>query len=704
MLMAYDSRRGASHDYSRVSRKAEEAVLRRYQAVHWLECVVGPLGIHTEPTETEFISCLRNGIILCNAINKIQPGIIPKVVDNYLPLESESNVWDSRPLPAYQYFENVRNFLLAVAHLKLPAFEASDLERENIEAGSAARIADCILALKSYHEWKEWSGGNGVYKHVTVKSPLVMHPASEKFSRSVHAEAVQPCRQLDFPPRSDKESLTELIVKALSQDMVDSKENLNANLLTSLKKGNQQDPVQIFSEILSGCLEEKLRNRSSQLNTQEITGNASASHPQPISILQENLSSKTNSENCQTRKSSSDHWRILNNQKKDLTDIKALWTETKNEFEYLRNHLMKDLNDLGILVEEMSNHARGYQKVIQENRKLYNMVQDLKGNIRVCCRIRPMFNSEARNVASFQAEDGTIVVIDPTKLRSEDGKEYQFTRVYGPIATQDELYKDAQPLIRSVMDGYNVCILAYGQTGSGKSYTMYGSSGVSEKEMGLTFFALNDLFQTANMRKYTITYELHIQMVEICNEQVRDLLSEGSTQHDESSLSNVALQAVTKNTEAINLVKQGQIRCTGPDASEKTNLSNCSHSVVTIHVQGKDLSGKIFRSRLHLVDLAQSGEDDKSLSCLEDVIASSTQKKSYIHYKDSKLTSLLQDALERDSFTKTVSTLKFAQRISTIELGTAQSNKMNSEVMELKNEVKAHHFYPSLFLLSSTGA
>lgn len=49
------------------------------------------------------------------------------VVDNQVP--SQSLAWDSQPLPAYQYFENVRNFLFVMEELKLPAFEVSDLER-----------------------------------------------------------------------------------------------------------------------------------------------------------------------------------------------------------------------------------------------------------------------------------------------------------------------------------------------------------------------------------------------------------------------------------------------------------------------------------------------------------------------------------------------------------------------------------------------
>lgn len=62
-------------------------------------------------------------------------------------------------------------------------------------------------------------------------------------------------------------------------------------------------------------------------------------------------------------------------------------------------------------------------------------------------------------------------------------------------------------------------------------------------------------------------------------------------------------------------------------------------------MHGKDTSGNILRGCLHLVDLAASGEDDTSLSCLEDVITSLSQKNYNIQQGSSKITSLLQDAL-----------------------------------------------------------
>ncbi|KAJ8500522.1 hypothetical protein OPV22_011074 [Ensete ventricosum] len=69
----------------------EEAALRRCEAAGWLESILGPLGLSPQPAEKEFTSCLRSDIVLCNEINKIQPGAVLKLAlpgtsNLYLPI------------------------------------------------------------------------------------------------------------------------------------------------------------------------------------------------------------------------------------------------------------------------------------------------------------------------------------------------------------------------------------------------------------------------------------------------------------------------------------------------------------------------------------------------------------------------------------------------------------------------------------------
>ncbi|XP_019097447.1 PREDICTED: kinesin-like protein KIN-14G [Camelina sativa] len=141
-------------------------------------------------------------------------------------------------------------------------------------------------------------------------------------------------------------------------------------------------------------------------------------------------------------------------------------------------------------------------------------------------------------------------------------------------------------------------------------------------------------------------------------------------------------------------------------------------SCVTVHVQGRDLtSGTILHGSVHLVDLAGSERVDKSevtgdrlkeaqhinksLSALGDVISSLSQKTSHVPYRNNKLTQLLQDSLgglaktlmlvhispEADTLGETISTLKFAEQVGSVELGAARVNKDNSEVKELKEQL-----------------
>ncbi|XP_034226094.1 kinesin-like protein KIN-14L isoform X2 [Prunus dulcis] len=731
-----DSSRTGLHDFTRASRKAEEAAWRRFQAVEWLETLVGPLGIPKQPSEREFISCLRNGLILCNAINKIQPGAVPKVVESQMPLQPLSR--ESQALPAYQYFENVRNFLVAVEELKLPAFEASDLERDALEAGSAAKVVDCVLALKSY-EWKQMSNGNSFNKN--VKSPLVMISANIMHSRASAVVPSDSCRQLDMsaaceiqpPVEGDNQKLQvdciESVIKLLVDSMVDAKENIDDKLLASYHNGD--DTIHLLRRIMTSCSEQHLQKKSPELNSmsKEPLKERSSSPAHSTSMPLEDLSALENSRCCKAclKNGNCNHRLLFQTQEKELVDLKALWLSAKKDFEDLQTQLQRDMKHLGTQVQELSTAALGYHRVVKENQKLYNMVQDLKGNIRVYCRIRPSFSSESKNVIKFIGEDGSVVILDPAKPQKDGRKDFQFNRVFGPTSSQDEVFKDTQPLIRSVMDGYNVCIFAYGQTGSGKTHTMSGPSGGSTRDMGINYLALNDLFQMSNRRKDIIHYDIHVQMVEIYNEQVRDLLAEDASTvkleirscptDNGLSIPDATMHSVNSTTDVLNLMKFGEMNRM-VSSTAINNRSSRSHSVLTIHVHGKDTSGGTLRSCLHLVDLAGSERVDKSevtgdrlkeaqyinksLSCLGDVITALAQKNSHIPYRNSKLTLLLQGALgghaktlmlahvspEEDSFNETISTLKFAQRVSTVELGAARSNKESGEVMQLKEQIE----------------
>ncbi|KAG9135225.1 hypothetical protein Leryth_013527 [Lithospermum erythrorhizon] len=681
------------HEFNLASRKAEEAALRRYQATHWLDCIVGPLSISSQPNEKEFVSSLRNGLILCNLMNKIQPGSVPKVVECALP--SQSLAWDSQPLPAYQYFENVKNFLVAVEELKLPAFEASVLERENIEAASSAKVVDCILALKGYYEWKEMTGVR------SYKPPIT-------FFHDPAKDDQQSCMESAFLIVAG-----DLIVKICVERMADAKENIDNNFLASLRQENM-DPVNVFSSFISKCVEEKLKNKFPEVISDPVCLTRDGkSLPCSISRPLRDISSQVadKGSTVSLSKKSCHNRDLLVIQERELLNLKALLSTTRKKFGNLQSQMQSDFRLLAYQVHEMSTAALGYHKVVNENRMLYNMLQDLK----VYCRIRPSICSEEKTVIDFVGNDGSLVVVDPMKPHKDGRKIFQFNRVFGPSATQDEVFQDTQPLIRSVMDGYNVCILLMVKLDLGKHIHYVWAKGrpkIVESPAGLnpSFFHLSD------ERKDIMVYDIQVQMVEIYNEQVQILNcpSDGGL-----NLPDATMQSVKTTADVISLMEHGDLN-RAVCSTAINNRSSRSHSVLTVHVVGEDVvTGSKLRSCLHLVDLAGSERVDKSevtgealkeaqfinksLSCLGDVIAALAQKNSHIPYRNSKLTQLLQNSLGRqaktlmfahvspevDSFGETMSTLKFAQRASTVELGTARSNKESSEILHLKAEIES---------------
>jgi hypothetical protein len=76
---------------------------------------------------------------------------------------------------------------------------------------------------------------------------------------------------------------------------------------------------------------------------------------------------------------------------------------------------------------------------------------------------------------------------------------------------QEDVFEDTKHLVRSALDGYNVCVFAYGQTGSGKTFTIYGN----EAMPGLTPRGVREMFAQIDRDAGKTSYSVRVQMLEL---------------------------------------------------------------------------------------------------------------------------------------------------------------------------------------------
>lgn len=76
-----------------------------------------------------------------------------------------------------------------------------------------------------------------------------------------------------------------------------------------------------------------------------------------------------------------------------------------------------------------------------------------------------------------------------------------------------------------------------------------GPNDLTEDTQGVNYRALSDLFVLSQQRKQTISYDISVQMLEIYNDQIRDLLVTDSTnrRYPSFSLSSVFLYFLSYN-------------------------------------------------------------------------------------------------------------------------------------------------------------
>lgn len=346
-----------------------------------------------------------------------------------------------------------------------------------------------------------------------------------------------------------------------------------------------------------------------------------------------------------------------------------------------------------------------------ERKNLHNQVMDLKGNIRVFCRVRPPLSSEMeKRLCTWNYTDECSLEISHTDEKSKLYKhDFQFDQVFHARSSQQDIFENVAPLIQSALDGYNVCIFAYGQTGSGKTYTMDGDNvnvGIIPRTVDLLFKAVQDY------RRLGWEYVIRVQFLEIYNEVLYDLLSNedkkldicmvSAAKKDEIYVSNLNEETVKCEDDLRRLIQVAKMnRMTACTVGNER--SSRSHAVTMIHLYGTHKEkNEVCVGHINLVDLAGSESPktsirmdetksiNKSLSELSNVILALVQKQEHIPYRNSKLTHLLMPSLGGNSKTlmfvnvapfgdchaETIKSLRFASTVNSCKLAKVKKNRI----------------------------
>lgn len=303
-------------------------------------------------------------------------------------------------------------------------------------------------------------------------------------------------------------------------------------------------------------------------------------------------------------------------------------------------------------------------------RKLHNQVQELKGNIRVFCRVRPTLEGDTIgakiNYPDDQADSKEVEVLgleEKSSLGNITTKKnaFAFDRVFGPKSQNQDVFGEISQLVQSALDGYNVCIFCYGQTGSGKTHTMSANDGMIP-------LAVNQIYDTAkSLEEKGWKYTMEGSFVEVYNEVLNDLLGKADEfdkkkheiKHDMAKGKTTITDITTVELDSPGKVESILSQASNNRSVASTNAnqrSSRSHSVFILKLIGENsVTGEKSEGTLNLVDLAgserlshsgatgdrlkETQSINKSLSCLGDVIGALGQGKEggHVPYRNSKV-------------------------------------------------------------------
>ncbi|KOM45338.1 hypothetical protein LR48_Vigan06g064400 [Vigna angularis] len=535
------------------------------------------------------------------------------------------------------------------------------------------------------------------------------------------------------------------------QAKIQEKRNMEAQMakLSNLVTENatKKDPLQEDNQV-SQKLEDDLKLCKGELLEAEETIKCLRSEKlileQKLSEFEKNSEEEISSLQCKLEKERKnlnsqvyDLERKLEMFRQEMTVAKSSLSVKDSELAALKNNLdeLEELREMKEDIDRKNEQTAAILKMqaaqLAEMELLYkeeqvlrkryfNTIEDMKGKIRVYCRLRPLSEKEIAN-----KERDSLATVDEFTVehpwKDDKSKQHIYDRVFDGYATQEDVFEDTRA-IQSAVDGYNVCIFAYGQTGSGKTFTIYGA----ENNPGLTPRATAELFRILRRDSNKYSFSLKAYMLELYQDTLVDLLLPKNSKRlkldiKKDSKGMVAVENVTivsiSNVEELNSIIQRGSEQRHTSGTRMNDESSRSHLILSIVIESTNLqSQSTARGKLSFVDLAgserikKSGSAgnqlkeaqsiNKSLSALGDVISALSSGGQHIPYRNHKLTMLMSDSLggnaktlmfvnvspTESSLDETHNSLMYASRVRSI-VNDPSKNISSKEIARLKKLV-----------------
>jgi kinesin family protein C1 len=374
----------------------------------------------------------------------------------------------------------------------------------------------------------------------------------------------------------------------------------------------------------------------------------------------------------------------LRNQMRVTEESKHRHAQSNAEF---AEQLKKENEKLKLLQLELE------KSEAQRMRNLAQL-QELRGNLRVFCRLKPINLSEERSI-TFTDKEHKELLLSAEPSKKSKPVPFIFDYIFSESTTQSEVFREVEPFVQSTLDGKQTSIFAYGPTGSGKTHTLEGDNHNSKEAVsnmsGVLPRSLALILQKVEVANVVAgendQLEVYLSCLEIYNEKLGDLLSNDREKEIEITvnkgkifLPGVVKKKITSMREALDTIRISSER-RQTEATAYNSRSSRSHSIYRISISKRGANGEQL-GLLNIIDMAgseknsldtQDTDSKKALSTINSEKLKKIQKEAnYINkslttlgrivrlikhqrtmgikdlcipYRESKLTRMLQDCI-----------------------------------------------------------